>query len=151
MADAWGTSWGSSSAWGVTWLARDVTPPVVTVPTLSPAGRSTGGKRKRKVMIGDRLYEVDSLRDVEFLLKRVVRSEPEVVEEARKPRKRVVGRVSAKAEKPASVPVQIPAIAVDWTPLYKQLAEQDAEYARLLVKAIARQEEDDIETILLLM
>ena len=102
-------------------------------------------------MIGDRLYEVDSLRDVDLILKRLVRSEPEVVEEARKPRKRVVDRVSAKAEKPAPEPAQIPAIAIDWSPLYTQLAEQDAEYARLLVKAIARQEEDDIETILLLM
>lgn len=130
-----------------------VEPPVVvvTAPALAPAGRSTRGGKKRKVMIGDRLYEVDSLRDVEFLLKRLVRSEPEVVEEARKPRKRVVGRVSAKAEKPAPVAVEIPAIAVDWSPLYEQLAAQDAEYARLLVKAIARQEEDDIETILLLM
>lgn len=129
---------------------QGVAPPVVTAPTLSPAGRSTGGKRKRKVMIGDRLYEVDSLRDVEFLLKRVVRSEPEAAEGAKKPRKRVVDRV-AKAEKQAPVAVSVPAIAIDWSPLYKQLAEQDAEYARLLVKAIARQEEDDIETILLLM
>lgn len=102
-------------------------------------------------MIGDRLYEVDSLRDVEFLLKRVVRSEPGGVEEAKKPRKRVVDRVSAKAEKQASVAVPMPSIAVDWSPLYKQLAEQDAEYARLLVKAIERQEEDDLETILMLI
>ena len=98
-------------------------------------------------MIGDRLYEVDSLKDVEFLLKRVVRTH-EVAKPAA-PRKVVKGKVSAKAEAPPAVTVQVPYVTPDWSGLYKQLEEQDAAYARALVRALERAEEDDIETLLL--
>ena len=145
MADAWGGSWGSS--WGSSWDGT-YTPPVVTTTTPTLAGGvSKGGKRKRRVMIGDRLYEVDSLKDVEFLLKRVVRTH-EVAKPAA-PRKVVKGKVSAKAEAPPAVTVQVPYVTPDWSGLYKQLEEQDAAYARALVRALERAEEDDIETLLL--
>lgn len=122
---------------------------VVSGPT--PAGGvSRGGRRKRKVLIGDRLYEVDNLRDIEFLLKRVVREEAPVVATP-KPRKRVVDRVSEAVEAEAPVALEIPSIAVDWSPLYRQLAAQDAAYADLLAKVLEKQEEDDLESILLLL
>lgn len=114
----------------------------------TPAGGVTSSKRKkRKVLIGDDLYEVDNLRDVEFLLKRIVRN-PEPVK-AVKPRKVVTERISTKADPAAPVAVPMASVEVDWNGLYAQLAEQDAAYARALVKAMEAVEEEDIETLIL--
>lgn len=122
------------------------TPPVVVAPTLAPAGRSSRG-RKRKVLVGDRMYEVDSLKDVEFLLKRVVREDVEPVAKAAKARIRVVDRVSAKLE--AVEPVALPVAAeVDWSSLWTQLAMQDRAYAEALERVMRNMEEDDIEAVL---
>ena len=122
------------------------TPPVVAAATLAPAGRSSRG-RKRKVLVGDRMYEVDSLKDVEFLLKRVVRDDPEPVAKAAKARIRVVDRVSAKLE--AVEPVALPVAAeVDWSSLWVQLAMQDRAYAEALERVMRNMEEDDIEAVL---
>lgn len=118
----------------------------------TPAGGvSKGGKRKRKVVIGDRVYEVDSLRDVEFLLKRVVREEAEPVTKAAKARIKVVDRVTAKAEPEAFVALPVASVEVDWSALWRQLAAQDTAYADALARVLAKQEEDDIETILLML
>lgn len=121
------------------------TPAVVTTGQ-TPAGKSS--KKRRKVIIGDRLYEVDSLKDVEFLLKRVVREESEPVKVAAKGRVRVVDtlKVERVLEAP-SIPLQT---QIDWSALWNQLAIQDREYALILERVLMRQEEDDIETLLLL-
>lgn len=124
------------------------TPPVVAA-SVTPAGGVTK-HRKRKVLIGERLYEVDSLRDVEFLLKRVVREEVEPVTKAARARVRVVDRLALKGEESAPVAVPIASAEVDWSALWEQLALQERAYAEILVKVLERQEEDDIETILLL-
>ena len=125
------------------------TPAAVTASGLADAGgRST--KRRRRVIIGDRLYEVSSLRDVELLLKRTVREESEPVTKAAKARVRVVDRVSAKLEKEAPVSVPVASAEVDWSALWNQLAMQDMAYALELERVLRNQEEDDIEAILLL-
>ena len=126
-----------------------VAPENTIVPAGSPiVGRST--KRRRKVMIGERLYEVESLKDVEFLLKRLIREDVEPVVEAAKASIRIVDRVSAKVERAAPVVLPEASAVVDWSPLWNQLAMQDRAYAEALERVLARQEEDDIETLLLL-
>lgn len=122
--------------------------PTPEVVTQTPAGRSS--RKRRKVLIGKRLYEVDSLRDVEFLLKRVVREEVEPVTKAAKARIRVVDRVRADPEETASVRVPMASVEVDWSALWTQLAIQDRAYAETLERVLAKQEEDDIDAILLL-
>lgn len=112
--------------------------------TVTPAG----SRRKRKVLIGDRLYQVNNLSDVALLLKRVVRDDPEPVVEASKARVRVVDRVEARIEQEA--PPSHVIEAMDWAPLWEQLAIQDMEYAREFERVLMRMEEDDIETLLLL-
>jgi hypothetical protein len=124
------------------------TPVTPTTTAQTPAGRSSKGKRK--VIVGERLYEVDSLKDVEFLLKRVIREEPEVVTKAAKARTRVVDRLGAKVEAQAPVELPMASVDVDWSSLWAQLAVQDRTYADALLRVLARQEEDDIEAILLL-
>jgi hypothetical protein len=119
------------------------------VSTLSPAGRSTGGKGKRKVIIGERLYEVESLRDVEFILKRVVREESEPVTKAAIKRIRVVDRVAARIDESPAVALPIPSVEVDWSGLWAQLAAQDRTYADILMRVLAKMDEDDIEAVLL--
>ena len=121
--------------------------PAVVAATITPAGKSSGKRSKRKVLVGSRLYEVDSLRDVEFLIKRVVREEVEPVTRAAKARIRVVDRVSAKLDtvEPVALPV---AAEVDYSALWVQLAMQDRAYAEILENVLARQEEDDIEAVL---
>ena len=113
----------------------------------TPAGKAS--KKRRKVIIGDRLYEVDSLKDVEFLLKRVVREDAEPIKVAAKGRVRVVDTLTTKldVQEPVALPMQA---MVDWSALWNQLAIQDREYALILERVLMRQEEDDIETILLL-
>ena len=123
----------------------------VSATALAPAGRSTRERKKRKVVIGDRLYLVESLDDVEFLLKRLVREESEQVVPAAKARVRVIDRLKVKPEAQDEIQLPIASAEVDWSALWTQLAMQDAEYARALVKIIARQEEDDIESILLML
>lgn len=118
--------------------------------SVTPAG-GVVKRRKRKVIVGDRAYEVDSLRDVEFLLKRVVREEVETVTKAAKARVRIVDRVSAKLDKEEPVALPVASAEVDWSALWAQLAIQGREYAVALEKAIQRQEEDDLEAILLLL
>lgn len=124
------------------------TTPVVVTPTVTPAGRSTRGG-KRRVLIGDRLFEVENLRDVESLLRRVVRQEAEPVVEAAKARVRVVDRVSAKLDAQAPVALPMASVEVDWGALWSQLALQSMEYAHALERVLMRQEEDDLESILL--
>ena len=149
-ANVWGVSWGGSTgSWLASWALESTPPVVVTVTGLSPAGAVVSKKRKRKVLVGNRMYEVDSLKDVEFLLKRIVRQEP--IKAPVVPRKRVVDRVSADVVAEAPVALEIPSIAVDWSPLYRQLAVQDTAYADLLAKVLEKQEEDDIETLLLMI
>ena len=114
----------------------------------TPAGGIISGKRRKRVVIGDDVYDVDSLRDVEFLLKRVVRTE--APPKPKKRRTKVVDRVDAKVTPEAVVEASVPSIAVNWAPLWRPLAAQDQEYANALVKALERQEEDDIETLLLM-
>lgn len=126
-------------------------PPVVETTTVTPAGEGGKKKRKRKVLVGDRMYEVNSLRDVEFLLKRIVRQEATEVLKPAKARKKVVDRVSADVVAEAPVAVPMASVEVDWTPLIQQLEAQDRAYAEVLMKVLARQEEDDIETILLML
>jgi hypothetical protein len=116
---------------------------------LADAGRASKARRRR-VIIGDRLYEVDSLKDVDLLMKRVVRAEVAPVTKAAKARIRVVDRVTAKLDAEPAVALPMASVEVDWTALYEQLAVQDRAYADALIRAIARQEEDDLETILLL-
>ena len=126
------------------------TPAPATDSGPTPAGKSTG-KSKRRVVIGDRLYEVDSLRDVEFLLKRIVREEePEPIATKAAGRVRVVDRVRAQVE-PGNAVEDSVEVPVDWSALWQQLAVQEMAYADILAKVLMRQEEDDIETILLLM
>lgn len=148
MADAWGSSWGTS--WGVTWEAG-VAPPVVTTTTPTPAGGVTGRSKKRTVLIGDKTYRVNSLRDVDLILKRVVRTEAEPVTKAAKARIKVVDRVSATPLPEAFQPVPMPVAEVDWSALATQLAMQDRAYAEVLAKVLAKQEEEDIETLLMLI
>ena len=150
-ANVWGTSWGGTTgSWLASWALEATTPVVVASTAPGPAGKSTRKyKQRRKVLIGDRLYEVDSLSDVELILKRMVRQEAEPVTRAAKARIKVVDRVSARAEKQAPVALPVASEAVDWSALWTQLQEQDAAYANALVRAIARQDEDDIETLLL--
>src|SRR5574343_810346 len=126
------------------------TPAVVIggTPVTDAGGRSA--KRKRKVIIGDRLYEVDSLRDVELILKRTVRDEAEPATRAANARVRVVDRVSAKLDKEEAVRVPVDSAEVDWSALWNQLAMQDMAYALELERVLRNQEEDDIEAILLL-
>ena len=116
---------------------------------LAPAGRSS--KSRRKVLIGDRLYEVESLRDVELLLKRMVRQDAEPVTKAAKARVRVVDRVDAKLTPEAKIAVPMASVEVDWSALWNQLAMQDMEYALALQRVLMRQEEDDIEAVLLML
>ena len=125
------------------------TTPVVVTPTVTPAGRSTSGKGKRRVLIGDRLFEVENLRDVESLLRRVVRQEAEPVVEAAKARVRVVDRVSARLDAQEPVALPMATVEVDWGALWSQLALQSMEYAHALERVLMRQEEDDLESILL--
>lgn len=143
------TSFFGGEHFGGEFFNTGSTPPVVAAgPT--PAGGGTA-KRKRKVIIGEKVYEVESLRDVEFLLKRVVRDEVEPVEsiaKSAKARIRVVDRMAAKLDKVE--PVALPMAEVDWSSLWVQLAMQERAYAEILERVIARQEEDDIETLLLL-
>lgn len=118
-----------------------------------PAGRSSGSsreKRRRKIIIGDRLYEVDSLSDVEFLLKRVVREETGPITRAATARVRVVDRVTTKLGEAPAIAVPVPSATVDWSGLWAQLAVQNRDYADALLRVLERQEEDDIETLLLL-
>lgn len=116
-----------------------------------PAGKSSGSeKRKRKVLIGDRMYEVESLRDVEFLLKRVVRQEAEPVTKAAVRRVRVVDRATAKIGESHPVALPIASVDVDWSGLWAQLAVQDRAYADLLMRVLDRIEEDELEMLLLL-
>lgn len=133
---------------GGDYFCGTVTP---TVAALAPAGRSTRDRKKRKVLIGDRLYEVDSLKDIELLLKRIVRTDPEPVVEAAKARVRVVDRVRAKVDPERPVSFPIPSVELDWSGLWNQLAIQDMAYARELERVLQKQEEDDLESILLLM
>jgi hypothetical protein len=109
-------------------------------------------KRRRKILVGNRMYEVDSLSDVELILKRVVRDETdaEPVKKAAKSRVRVVDRITAKLDPEPSIAAPIQAVEVDWSGLWAQLALQDRAYADALVRILERQEEDDIETIVLL-
>lgn len=144
MASTWGTSWGTS--WATSWDRGFVPPTPDVTPTIVPAGAPA--KRRRKVMIGNRLYEVDSLRDVEFLLKRIVREQEPP--EAPKPRTKVVAKVKAKLD-PIKEPASIEVPMADWSALYQQLARQDQAYAQLLEKVLRKQEEDDIEVILMLL
>lgn len=140
------TSFFGGEFFGGEFFNTPVTPPESG---LSPAGRASGS-RKRKVLIGERLYEVDSLRDVEFLLKRVVREDPEPVTRAAVRRTRVVDRATAKLDETPPVALPIASVDVDWSGLWAQLAVQDRAYADLLMRVLAKQEEDDIEAILLL-
>jgi hypothetical protein len=91
---------------------------------------------------------VNNLSDVALLLKRVVRSDPEPVVRASKARVRVVDRVEARIEREAPPSPVIEAL--DWSPLWEQLAIQDMEYAREFERVLMRMEEDDIEALLLL-
>lgn len=111
---------------------------------------SKHSKRKRKVLIGERLYEVENLRDVEFLLKRAVRTEAEPVMRAAQRRVRVVDRVTARLEAEAPVALPMQSVEADWSGLWAQLAVQDRAYADLLMQVLARQDEEDIEALLLL-
>lgn len=128
-----------------------VPPVVVPTATVTPAGEGGGRKRKRTVLIGDKTYKVNSLRDVEFLLKRLVRQGAVEVPKPVKARKKVVDRVTADVVAEAPVAVPMASVEVDWTPLIQQLEAQDRAYAEVLLKVLARQEEDDIETLLLLI
>jgi FKBP-type peptidyl-prolyl cis-trans isomerase (trigger factor) len=96
------------------------------------------------------MYEVDSLKDVEFLLKRVIREEVEPIAKAAKARVRVVDRVTARLEEARPVELPVASVEVDWGPLWEQLALQDAAYAAELIRALEAREEDDLEAILLL-
>lgn len=126
------------------------TPAPIVKAGQTPAGQSIGGKRRRKVVIGDRLYEVDSLRDVEFLLKRIVREESAPVIEATKARSVVVDRIVADEVVQAVTAPPMPLVPIDWGPLWAQLAAQDSAYAQILERVLMKQEEDDIEVLLLL-
>lgn len=127
------------------------TPATPTTETVVGGGiPSKNSKRKRKILIGERLYEVENLRDVEFLLKRAVRTEAEPVTRAATRRLRVVDRVTAKLDAEAPVAFPIPSVEVDWSSLWAQLAVQDRAYADILMQVLARQDEEDIEAILLL-
>lgn len=148
MADAWGGSWGSS--WGSSWDGTYV-PPVVTTTAPTPAGGVSGKGKKRTVLIGDKTYRVNSLRDLDLILKRVVRTEAEPVTKAAKARIMVVDRVSATPLPEAFQPVPMPVADVDWSALATQLAMQDRAYAEVLAKVLAKQEEEDIETLLMLI
>lgn len=124
------------------------TPEPTTTP--SPAGRASKS-RKRRVLIGSRMYDVDSLRDVEFLLKRVVREEVREVTKAAKARVRVVDRIKVDPEEEAPQRVPMSSVEVDWSALWTQLAMQGREYAQALERAIQKQEEDDLDALLLLI
>ena len=122
-------------------------------PSIVDGGFATrSAKKRRKVLIGDTLYEVNSLRDVELILKRIVRDEikPETVTKAAKARIRVVDRVEAKLPQEAPVEAVLPSQEVDWSALWNQLALQDLAYAMELERVLRLQEEDDLEAILLL-
>lgn len=141
------TSFFGGEFFGGEFFNTPVSPPVVGA-SVTPAGRST--KRKRRVIIGDRLFEVDSLKDVESLLKRVVRDEPERVTRAAKARIRVVDRVSARLDKEPPVVLPIVSQDADWSALWDQLAAQERAYADELIRVLRAQDEDDVEAILLL-
>ena len=141
------TSFFGGNFFGGEFFSTSGPAPEVVATGPGPAGRPS--KSRRRVVIGSRLYEVDSLRDVEFLLKRLVREDAEPVTKSAKARVRVVDRVRADIESapPQSIPVA--SVEVDWSALWMQLAIQDRAYADALERAIARMEEDDIEAILL--
>lgn len=127
-----------------------VTPPSSGT-VLGGAGHaSRSQKKRRKIIVGERLYEVDSLRDVELLLKRVVRTEAEPVTRAAVRRTRVVDRATARLDKEPAVALPVASVEVDWSGLWAQLAVQDRAYADLLMRVLDRIEEDELEMLLLL-
>jgi hypothetical protein len=145
VADAWGSSWGTPSAWAVSW-ATGVTPaPTVVVAEVGHAGR----RHRRRVIIDDVIY-VGTDEQIEAKLWELV--------QARKPKR---AKAEQKKARKAAKPVELKGIP-DYVPQelslprYEQLLadsyrHEDAFLSGMLKQMYLKFLEDDEEDSVLLL